>query len=135
MYFRIYEPAGKEHLVIESGCPTCAGDCAAQLVLGPPPWPDGYMDNIDYGVIEARERADLAPDAVVVEGVCTCGERMSDGNAGGQSVCERCEHGDHENCVGEPTVLEGDYTTCCCNASDVNVIYEGDEVLDVGAVA
>lgn len=42
-------------------------------------------------------------------------------------TCERCEHNDHENCVGEPTVLDGGYTTCCCDATDENIIYEEDE--------
>ena len=72
MYFRIYEPAGRETLVIESDCSECAGDCAAALVLGPGPWPDGYMDGIDYGVIEARGRDELEPGDVVVMAVCTC---------------------------------------------------------------
>lgn len=51
------------------------------------------------------------------------------------SMCERCEHGDHENCIGDETVLEGGYTTCCCNASDENVIYEDDEIIEVEAIA
>lgn len=52
-------------------------------------------------------------------------------------MCERCEHGDHENCVGEPTELEGGYTTCCCNAHDTeNVICDEDEeVVEVEMVA
>lgn len=75
MYFRIYEPSDKGHLVIESDCTECAGDCAAALVLGPPPWPDGYMDGIDYGLIEARTRGDLAAGDEVVMAICTCSER------------------------------------------------------------
>lgn len=34
------------------------------------------------------------------------------------SICERCENSDHENCIGAPTVLEGGYLNCCCNAID-----------------
>lgn len=33
-------------------------------------------------------------------------------------MCESCERGDHENCIGEPTTLDGGYLNCCCNAAD-----------------
>lgn len=51
-------------------------------------------------------------------------------------ICERCEYGDHENCVGEPTLLEGGYETCCCNADDAaNVIYEDAGIIETEAIA
>jgi hypothetical protein len=50
-------------------------------------------------------------------------------------MCESCARGDHENCIGEPTVLEGGYTTCCCNATDENVVYEDDDVIEVETTA
>lgn len=43
--------------------------------------------------------------------------------------------GDHENCVGEPTVLEGGYLNCCDNATDENVVYEDDDVLQSETIA
>jgi hypothetical protein len=33
-------------------------------------------------------------------------------------ICESCGRGDHEFCEGEPTILEGGWENCCCNAED-----------------
>ncbi len=50
-------------------------------------------------------------------------------------MCEACERGDCENCIGEPTELEGGYLTCCCNSDDKeNVIYEEDDIIEVEAI-
>jgi hypothetical protein len=49
----------------------------------------------------------------------------------GGIVCESCQRGDHENCIGHPTIVEGGYATCCCNAPDD----EGNSVMEVGAIA
>lgn len=65
-YFRILKPSGLENTVIEARCGDCAGECAANLVLGPGPYWDGYMEGIDYEVISARNRAELSKDALVV---------------------------------------------------------------------
>jgi hypothetical protein len=59
-----------------------------------------------------------------------CSERVS-----AEVMCESCERGDHENCVGEPTILEGSYENCCCNATDENVIVENDEIIEVKQVS
>lgn len=96
MYFKIHQPAGRETLVIESDCSECAGDCAAALVLGPGPWPDGYMDWIDYGVIEARGRDELEPGDVVVMAACTC-------TVSGRALWEEAAGGDED---GEEAVSE-----------------------------
>jgi hypothetical protein len=69
-YFRIIKPPEFSHTVIEAGCGDCAGDRAAKLILGPGPYWDGYMEGIDYEVIDARNRAELPGTDIVLKAEC-----------------------------------------------------------------
>lgn len=73
-YFEILEPRIFSNAIIEARCGDCAGVIAAKLVIGPGPYWDGYMQGIDYAVINARTREEVPKDRVIViDDSASCG--------------------------------------------------------------